>query len=74
MMTTKHKMTVITDKAGKFLGAVRSGEIKDGATTLRFHALPNPDHKHHEIEVDDALMSRPLDEVRKALTSQTARY
>jgi hypothetical protein len=26
----KHKMTVITDKNGAFLGAVRNGTIQDG--------------------------------------------
>jgi hypothetical protein len=70
---TKHKMTVITDKNGKFLGAVRSGEVKDGTNTLKFHALPDPSHKHHEIEVDDALMNKPLDEVRKVLIGQIPR-
>jgi hypothetical protein len=70
---TKHKMTVITDKSGTFLGAVRSGEVKDGTTTLRFYALPDPNHRHHEIEVDDAVMNKPLDEVRKVLVGQISR-
>jgi hypothetical protein len=64
-----HKMTVITDKTGKFLGAVRAGTIKDGNRTLHFHALPHPDHKHHEVEIDEELMRKPFEEVRKGLLS-----
>jgi len=66
-------MTVITDMNGKFLGAVRNGEIKDGTNTLTFHALPDPNHQHHEIEVDEELMHKPFDEVRKVLVDGISR-
>lgn len=63
----KHNMAVITDKAGKFLGAVRTGDITDGKNTINFHALPHPSHSHHAVAVDEELMHKPLDVVRKEL-------
>jgi hypothetical protein len=66
----KHKMTIITDKNGKFLGAVRSGTIQEGENELYFHPLPHPSHMHHEVEVDEGLMRKPFEEVREMLLSK----
>lgn len=65
-----HKMTVVTDTAGKFLGAVRAGTVQDGENTLHVHALPHPNHKHHEVEVDEEMMRKPFEEVRQILLSK----
>ncbi|RDD81360.1 hypothetical protein DVJ77_13830 [Dyella tabacisoli] len=65
--TMQQKMTVITNKKGEFIGAIRLGTIKDGNKTYQVQALPHPDHKHHHVEVDDALMGKSFDEVRDAL-------
>jgi hypothetical protein len=68
----KHKMTVITDKNGAFLGAVRNGTIQDGENMLQFSASPHPDHRHHNIEVDEEVIRRPFDEVRDLLLRETS--
>ncbi len=67
----KVKVTVITDSNGKFLGAVRTGPTPDGKITVRVH--PRADHKHHNIEVDEAVMSRPIEELHKELQRQVSR-
>jgi hypothetical protein len=56
------KLSVIADKNGKLLGAVRSGpaKTKDGRT-LQFR--PHPEHKHVEMEVDDRLLRGPAAEL-----------
>jgi hypothetical protein len=69
-MNMKHKVTVITDTNGKFLGAVRTGSIQDGQNTLHFHAVPHPNQKHHEVEVDEEVMRQPFDQVRQTLVSK----
>lgn len=66
----KHKMTVITDKNGAFLAAVRNGTIQDGENTLQFSASPHPDHRHHNIEVDEEVIRRPFDEARALLLKE----
>jgi hypothetical protein len=68
----KHKMTVVTDMHGNFLGAVRNGTIQDGNNTLQFHAVPHPGHKHHEVEVDEELMRSPFEKVRDMLLGRVS--
>lgn len=65
-----HKMTIITGTDGELIGAMRIGSIQDGKNTLQLHLLPQPGHKHHEIEVDEELMHQPVDEIHKALLSK----
>ncbi len=55
------KITIITDKSGKLLGAVRSDPIKVGDRTLQFHRHPLGNHLYHEIEVEDALLRGPVE-------------
>lgn len=62
------KLSVITDANGKLLGAVRSEPVKtqDGRM-LQFQ--PHPNHKHHEVEVDEKLLRGPAAELGKFLRS-----
>lgn len=64
------KMTIITDKKGEFVGAIRLGTIKDGDKTYHVQALAHPNHKHHQIEIDESVMHKPFDEVRDLLLSK----
>jgi hypothetical protein len=66
----KHKITIITDTNGNFLGAVRTDAIQDGKNTLHFHPLPHPSHTHYAVEVDEEMMRKPVDEVREMLCSK----
>jgi hypothetical protein len=65
-----HKMTIITGTDGKLIGAMRMDTIQDGKNTVQFHLLPQPGHKHHEVEVDEELMHLPVDEIHKALLNK----
>ena len=65
-----HKMTVITDANGAFLGAVRTGPVQDGNNTLNFFVIPQPGHTHQEVEVDEEEFGRPLNEARDLLLSR----
>lgn len=60
------KLSVITDKHGKLLGAVHSGSMKtkDGRTLQH---RPHPDHKHVEIEVADQLLRGPAADLGRFL-------
>jgi hypothetical protein len=63
------KLTVITDKNGKLMGAVRSEPFKtsDGKH-LEFR--PHPDYKHHIVEVDEKLLKGPASELGKVLRAK----
>ena len=65
-----YKMTIITDTDGKLVGAMRTGTMQAGKNTVDFHLLPQPGHKHQEVEVDEALMRQPVNEIHKALLNK----
>jgi len=69
----KHKVTVITDLNGNFLGSVRNGTIQDGENTVQVHAVSRPGQKHHEVEVDEEVMRLPFEKGRDMLLSAVSK-
>ncbi len=68
-----HQMTVITDKNGTFLGAVRYGTVQHGKDTLESSMSPHQNHTHQTVEVDDDAMKKPFAEVRDMLLSKISK-
>ena len=65
----KITMTVITDKDGKFLGAVRNSYTQAGKDTLRAFPSPLRDHTQYNVEVDEEVIGKPFEEARSVLLS-----
>jgi hypothetical protein len=63
----KLKMTVITDKSGEFLGAVRSDPVRVGKNTFQPSISPHPDQTCYQVEVDEEVFSMPHEEARALL-------
>lgn len=64
------RMTVILDKKGKLVGALRTGPVQVGEDKLHVIARPHPDHVHHEIELDEKEMSQKLPQLRQTVLSK----
>jgi hypothetical protein len=61
------RMTVIMNKKGKLVGALRTGTVKVGKDTINVVARPHPDHVHHEIDIEDAELRKPLSALRESV-------
>lgn len=61
------RMTAITDKSGRLLGALRTGPIQVGKDTIHVVARPHPDQIHHEIDLDDNELAQPIEALRRSV-------
>ena len=61
------RMTIITDRDGKLLGAVSTTARAEDGSTLHFMQHPHAEQNYHEVEVPDDLFQRPVDEVQMTL-------
>ena len=63
------KLSVITDVNGNLLGAVRTEPFKTSSgASLEFR--PNPNYKHHVMDVDDQLLRGPASELGRVLRAK----
>jgi hypothetical protein len=67
------RMTIITGRDGKLLGAVSTTARAEDGSTLHFAKHPSAEQNYHEVEVPDDLSRRPFDEVQKTLEAMIPR-
>ena len=67
------RMTIITDRDGKLLGAVPTTARAEDGSTLHFMQHPPAEQNYHEVEVPDDLFQRPVEEVQQTLEAMIPR-
>jgi hypothetical protein len=67
------RMTIITDRDGKLLGAVSTTARAEDGSTQPFMQPPHTEQNYHEVEVPDDLFQRPVDEVQMTLEAMIPR-
>jgi hypothetical protein len=63
------KLNVIVDKMGNIIGSSQVGTLKaDDGTEFETGVLPGAEQSIHEIEVDDNIMKRSINEIQQEIS------
>jgi len=66
------RLTVITDRAGNVVGAVRSDPVQTDDGELRFYAPKSDKHTYQEVEVADYLLRAEPGQIRAEVAKLVA--
>ena len=62
------KLNVIVDKMGNIIGSSQVGTLTDDGTEFETGVLPGAEQSIHEIEVDDNIMKRSINEIQQEIS------
>jgi hypothetical protein len=67
------KIIVITDERLVVLGTVRADPVPVDGGTVQFVPYPNDKHLHHELDVNEEWLRRPVDELHRHVAGRLKR-